>query len=161
MFGEAEYLDMFTMLYTSAMHGLRLKLLPTAPADSPSPPPWLADADMDSGKLAHPWVSSLSAFWPALQALAGQPTSPMPAGLLALILRYTTCSDVHCCSCTKMIYSQPWQSSDCPALHFPLHAPCSMPLACTALAYSPLPPSLALPLALGKHAGSKPGFLRT
>ena len=72
VFGEVEYLDMFTKVYTSAMHGLRLKLLASAPPDSPLPPPWLADADMDSGKLAQPWISSLSAFWPGLQALAGQ-----------------------------------------------------------------------------------------
>lgn len=63
---------MFTKVYVSAMHGLRLKLLANAPPDSPPPPPWLADADMDTGKLAQPWISSLSAFWPGLQALAGQ-----------------------------------------------------------------------------------------
>ncbi|DBB03198.1 TPA: hypothetical protein ACH3X1_000010 [Trebouxia sp. C0004] len=72
VFGEVEYLDMFSKVYTSAMHGLRLKLLASAPPDSPSPPPWLADAEMDTGKLAQPWISSLSAFWPGLQALAGQ-----------------------------------------------------------------------------------------
>ncbi|DBA72271.1 TPA: hypothetical protein ACH3X2_010653 [Trebouxia sp. C0005] len=72
VFGEVEYLDMFTKVYISAMHGLRLKLLASAPPDSPPPPPWLADADMDTGKLAQPWISSLSAFWPGLQALAGQ-----------------------------------------------------------------------------------------
>ncbi len=71
VFGEVEYLDMFTKVYTSAMHGLRLKLLSSAQSDSPPPPPWLADADMDTGKLAQPWISSLSAFWPGLQALAG------------------------------------------------------------------------------------------
>ncbi len=71
VFGEVEYLDMFSKVYISAMHGLRLKLLASAPPDSPPPPPWLADADMDTGKLAQPWISSLSAFWPGLQALAG------------------------------------------------------------------------------------------
>lgn len=101
MFGEAEYLDMFTTLYTSAMHGLRLKLVPTAPPDSPSPPPWLADADMDTGQLAHPWISSLSAFWPALQVLAGQSTSPLPAGVTTFALTHITCSHMHCCSCTQ------------------------------------------------------------
>lgn len=62
---------MFAKLYTSAMHGLRLVLTPGAPADSPTPPPWLADAHMQTGVLTHTWISSLSAFWPGLQALAG------------------------------------------------------------------------------------------
>ena len=64
---------MFAELYTSAMYGLRLVLTPGAPADSPTPPPWLADADMQTGMLTHSWISSLSAFWPGLQALAGLP----------------------------------------------------------------------------------------
>ena len=75
LFGDQAYLDMFTELYTSAMYGLTLRLHPGSPADSPSPPPWLADADMQTGKLAQPWISSLSAFWPGLQALAGQSAS--------------------------------------------------------------------------------------
>lgn len=53
------------------MHGLTLRLAAGAPAGTATPPPWLAHADMQTGKLAHPWISSLSAFWPALQALAG------------------------------------------------------------------------------------------
>ena len=71
LFGDEVYLSMFSKLYASAMHGLTLRLVPGAPADSPLPPPWLADADMQTGKLAQPWISSLSAFWPGLQALAG------------------------------------------------------------------------------------------
>lgn len=62
---------MFAKLYTSAMYGLRLVLTPGAPADSPTPPPWLADAHMQTGVLTHTWISSLSAFWPGLQVLAG------------------------------------------------------------------------------------------
>ena len=72
LFGDEDYLVMFAKLYTSAMHGLTLRLTPDAPADSPAPPPWLADANMQTGKLAHSWISSLSAFWPGLQALAGR-----------------------------------------------------------------------------------------
>ncbi|KAL3161638.1 hypothetical protein ABBQ32_010493 [Trebouxia sp. C0010 RCD-2024] len=72
LFGDEDYLIMFAKLYTSAMHGLTLRLAAGAPAGTATPPPWLAHADMQTGKLAHPWISSLSAFWPALQALAGQ-----------------------------------------------------------------------------------------
>jgi hypothetical protein len=32
---------------------------------------FLLDVHMDSGRLLKPWVSSLGAFWPAMQALAG------------------------------------------------------------------------------------------
>jgi hypothetical protein len=32
---------------------------------------WLADVSMDNGHLARPWVSSLGAFWPGMQVLAG------------------------------------------------------------------------------------------
>lgn len=73
LFGDEEYLAMFAKLYTSAMYGLRLVLDSGAPADSPTPPPWLADADMQTGVLTLSWISSLSAFWPGLQALAGLP----------------------------------------------------------------------------------------
>lgn len=71
LFGDEEYLVMFAKLYTSAMYGLTLMLTPGSPADSPKPPPWLADVDMQTGLLTHSWISSLSAFWPGLQALAG------------------------------------------------------------------------------------------
>ncbi len=90
VFGDVEYLDMFTKVYVSAMHGLRLKLLASAPPDSPPPPPWLADADMDSGKLAQPWISSLSAFWPGLQALAGQ-SNLLPVLVSAHFNLHLTC----------------------------------------------------------------------
>jgi hypothetical protein len=33
---------------------------------------FLLDVHMDSGRLLKPWVSSLGAFWPAMQALAGE-----------------------------------------------------------------------------------------
>lgn len=32
---------------------------------------WIADVHMTTGNVIHPWISSLSAFWPGLQALAG------------------------------------------------------------------------------------------
>lgn len=37
--------------------------------------PWTAfllDVGMDDGRLARTWVSSLGAFWPGMQALAGE-----------------------------------------------------------------------------------------
>lgn len=74
LFGDEDYLAMFAKLYTSAMHGLTLRLAADAPGGSAAPPPWLAHADMQTGKLSHPWISSLSAFWPGLQALAGSST---------------------------------------------------------------------------------------
>ena len=72
LFGDVKYLEMFSTSYRAAMHGLKLHLIAGAPADSPEPPPWLVDVHMDTGKLSQPWVSSLSAFWPGLQALAGR-----------------------------------------------------------------------------------------
>jgi hypothetical protein len=33
---------------------------------------FLLDVHMDSGRLLKPWVSSLGAFWPAMQVLAGE-----------------------------------------------------------------------------------------
>ncbi|KAK9830164.1 hypothetical protein WJX72_010087 [[Myrmecia] bisecta] len=65
VFGDEAYLDMFTDVYTSAMAFMRL---PGAWAAHG----WLADVHMDTGRLARPWMSSLSAFWPGMQALAGQ-----------------------------------------------------------------------------------------
>ena len=86
LFGDEEYLIMFAKLYTSAMHGLTLRLAADAPAGTATPPPWLAHADMQTGKLAHPWISSLSAFWPALQALAGQSIlKPTPRSFLLVL----------------------------------------------------------------------------
>jgi hypothetical protein len=35
---------------------------------------FLLDVHMDSGRLLKPWVSSLGAFWPAMQVLAGEGT---------------------------------------------------------------------------------------
>lgn len=71
LFGDEDYLGMFTASYLAAMHHLALHLIPEAPTGTPDPPPWLTDAHMETGKLIQPWISSLSAFWPGLQALSG------------------------------------------------------------------------------------------
>ncbi|KAL6755710.1 glycoside hydrolase [Haematococcus lacustris] len=65
MNGDVEQLHAFTDLYTSTM---RHQQVPgTLQGFS-----FLADVHMDSGRLAKPYVSSLGAFWPGMQALIGQ-----------------------------------------------------------------------------------------
>lgn len=64
LLGEEKYLDMFADLYTSTMRHLQV---PTSWHGTS----FLADVHMDSGQLTTPWVSSLGAFWPGMQALAG------------------------------------------------------------------------------------------
>eukprot|EP00873_Tetraselmis_striata_P000992 jgi/Tetstr1/421256/TSEL_012260.t1 len=64
VFGKTEYLEMFAELYTAAMVHLR-----PAGIDAKG---WLLDVHMDTGKLTRPWVSSLGAFWPGMQAMIGQ-----------------------------------------------------------------------------------------
>ena len=56
---------MFANMYASAMAWLR----PAGGAWASRG--WLADVHMDTGVLMRPWLSSLAAFWPGLQALAG------------------------------------------------------------------------------------------
>ncbi|CAL8470523.1 g10065 [Coccomyxa elongata] len=65
-FGEEEYLTMFAEMYAAAMRHLR----PEDPGWAARG--WLAEVDMHTGAVTRPWISSLSAFWPGLQALIGQ-----------------------------------------------------------------------------------------
>ncbi|GAX82662.1 hypothetical protein CEUSTIGMA_g10088.t1 [Chlamydomonas eustigma] len=65
MFGDEEYLEMFLEVYTSTMQYLQLPINVRSYS-------FLVDVNMDSGRLSHPFVSSLGAFWPGMQALAGQ-----------------------------------------------------------------------------------------
>jgi len=67
MFGDRSYLDMFVTLYTSAMAHMRLPGLVGGPRQAS----FLVDINMHSGRMAKVWVSSLGAFWPAMQVLAG------------------------------------------------------------------------------------------
>ncbi len=60
MFGEEEYLDMFLDVYTSTMQYLQLPINIRSFS-------FLVDVNMDSGRLTHPFVSSLGAFWPGMQ----------------------------------------------------------------------------------------------
>lgn len=55
---------MFTEVYSSAMYHM---LMP----GTVNGYQWIFDADIDFGHLARPWISSLSAFWPGMQALMG------------------------------------------------------------------------------------------
>ncbi len=64
-FGEEEYLTMFAEMYAAAMRHLR----PGDPGWAARG--WLAEVDMHTGAVTRPWISSLSAFWPGLQALIG------------------------------------------------------------------------------------------
>ncbi|KAI8469988.1 MAG: glycoside hydrolase [Monoraphidium minutum] len=68
MTGDTHYLDMFTSLYASAMAHMRLPRLVGGVRRAS----FLVDVNMHSGRMARVWVSSLGAFWPAMQALAGQ-----------------------------------------------------------------------------------------
>ncbi|GLI62009.1 hypothetical protein VaNZ11_004584 [Volvox africanus] len=65
MFGKAEYLNMFADLYASTMRWMQIP--GTFKGYS-----FIVDVHMDNGRLAKPFVSSLGAFWPGMQALAGQ-----------------------------------------------------------------------------------------
>ncbi|KAK9821875.1 hypothetical protein WJX74_008265 [Apatococcus lobatus] len=64
-FGDPGYLRMFVEVYAAAMQRLQL-------AGRWASTGWLADMHIGTGQLLHPWISSLSAFWPGLQVLAGQ-----------------------------------------------------------------------------------------
>ena len=64
-FGDEGYLRMFVEVYAAAMQRLQL-------AGRWASTGWLADMHIGTGQLLHPWISSLSAFWPGLQVLAGQ-----------------------------------------------------------------------------------------
>ncbi|KAF5837668.1 glycoside hydrolase [Dunaliella salina] len=64
MFGNLEHLQMFTELYGSVMQQLQ------PPSYLPGSA-FLVSAHMDSGRLSRTFVSSLAAFWPAMQALVG------------------------------------------------------------------------------------------
>ncbi len=58
---------MFSNLYAAAMRHLR-------PADAGwAARGWLGEVHLHSGVVMQPWISSLSAFWPGLQALIGAP----------------------------------------------------------------------------------------
>lgn len=64
LFGDEDYLEMFTDVYSSAMFHMFMPRTVNGYQ-------WMFDADIDYGHLTRPWISSLSAFWPGMQALAG------------------------------------------------------------------------------------------
>ncbi len=64
-FGDRAHLAMFAEAYGAATAQLQL-----APALNGAS--WLLPVHMTSGRLLHPYVSALAAFWPGLQALAGR-----------------------------------------------------------------------------------------
>ena len=63
--GDPSYLDTFAAAYAAAT--ARMQLSPALNGAA-----WLVDVHMSSGRVLHPYVSALGAFWPGLQALAGQ-----------------------------------------------------------------------------------------
>ena len=65
LFGDEEYLEMFAGLYAAAMRYLR----PKEPGWAAKG--WLGEVHLHSGAVMRPWISSLSAFWPGLQATIG------------------------------------------------------------------------------------------
>ena len=58
------YLSMFAEAYGAAM--LRMRL-----AGDFARFPWLVDVHVDTGAVSKVFISSLSAFWPGMQALIG------------------------------------------------------------------------------------------
>ena len=64
LLGEEEYLGMFYRAYGAAMHRMQL-------AGNFAKLGWLVDVHIHSGALSRVFISSLSAFWPGMQALAG------------------------------------------------------------------------------------------
>lgn len=66
MFGDEQYLDWFAELYGSTMKYTQLPISFRGYS-------FLVDVQMDTGRLARHFVSSLGAFWPAMQALIGEP----------------------------------------------------------------------------------------
>lgn len=67
LFGDEAYLGMFSGLYAAAMRHLR----PGEPGWAARG--WLGEVHLHSGLVMRPWISSLSAFWPGLQATIGAP----------------------------------------------------------------------------------------
>lgn len=64
-FGEEDYLTMFADAYGAAQANMAL-----SPVVSGAN--WLVDVHMTTGRVLHPFISSLAAFWPGLQVLIGQ-----------------------------------------------------------------------------------------
>ncbi len=64
-FGEPVYLDMFAESYAAAQAHLAL-------SSSINGVEWLVTVHMATGRLMNHFISSLAAFWPGMQALAGQ-----------------------------------------------------------------------------------------
>lgn len=64
-FGDEEYLDMFADVYSSIQAYSAL-------SEGVNGMVWPVDVHMTSGRIMHPFVSALGAFWPGLQSLAGQ-----------------------------------------------------------------------------------------
>ncbi len=71
LFGDPEYLQMFVEVYGAAMKHMRL-------GGAWASTGFLADVTIDAARLARPWVSSLGAFWPGMQVLAGALPLPYP-----------------------------------------------------------------------------------
>jgi hypothetical protein len=69
MFGGRAYLDMFVALYDAAMAHMSLPR-PVGPRSAS----FLVDVNLHTGRMTKVWVSSLGAFWPGMQALAGGST---------------------------------------------------------------------------------------
>ncbi len=65
MFGEKEYLDMFVDLYSS-------NRAYSALSEAVGGMVWPVDVHMTSGRVMSPFISSLAAFWPGMQVMAGQ-----------------------------------------------------------------------------------------
>ena len=65
MFGEVEYLDMFVDLYSSNRAYSALSEVVNGMV-------WPVDVHMTSGRVTSPYISSLAAFWPGMQVMAGQ-----------------------------------------------------------------------------------------
>lgn len=72
LLGEEQYLSMFAEAYASAMHRMRL-------AGDFARFGWLVDVQVDTGAVSRVFISSLSAFWPGMQALVGAHAAQSPS----------------------------------------------------------------------------------
>lgn len=76
MFGDETSLTMYAEAHAAANATMRL-------VGELGRRGWLVDVHMATGQLSRVWVSSLAAFWPGLQALAGTPLPSSEAVFLS------------------------------------------------------------------------------
>jgi mannosidase alpha-like ER degradation enhancer 2 len=85
--GDKTRLREFCALFSGVQ---RLMALGSSSAVGPKNAAFVLDVRADDGRLAKPWVSSLGAFWPGLQALVGQTDAAS-----ALVANFSSAAAMH------------------------------------------------------------------